>query len=409
MDDRTQFVIENLPHYKGNLTLFIKDYLIDRWTGQTYTHKSWRSFCDRLKAEDETLFTHEKKDYNAMIPKVWDGNKSELARLLHTRDDSITHKAWYMRVQQAYENGSISRTVHPEFTVNRLKKTSGSGEDLWAAIEERSKDAIKAIEHERWVDIHMNVPEDRHIAIAFASDQHIGNPFCDHEQLREDTELIEKTENVYVIHAGDYIDNFVVDKPRPAMKAPIPPSVQWKLCEHYIDMTPTSLMAIVAGNHDLWTAGMTDYDPLGKMAAERSILYHKHELNIRLWLNDVPYHLSIRHKRRGNSNLDAGRVIKKMWEDGEADFDIGVVGHHHTPHVSCFTRHGVERWAIRPGAYKIVDGFGEMCGFPRERPTCPVVILSPHKREIQAFSELRHGIRTLRSLNEGVDDEDLED
>jgi hypothetical protein len=167
-------------------------------------------------------------------------------------------------------------------------------------------------------------------------------------------------------------------------------------------------MAIVAGNHDLWTAGMTDYDPLKKFAEDRSILYHAHELNIRLWVNDIAYHISVRHKRRGNSQIDPTRVIKKMWEDGEADFDIGVVGHHHVPVIAPFTKHGVERWAIRPGAYKIVDTFGEMCGFPRERPTCPVAILSPHSREIQVFSDLRHGIRTLRALNgEDENDEDL--
>jgi predicted phosphodiesterase len=405
--DRTRFVIDHMSHFDGNIMEFAR-FLKSRWVGdQNFTVRSWSNYLYRLQDQGKISLAYEKKDYDAMLPQTWDGSQSELARLMWRRDDSITLKAWANRVQQAYQRGSINRTQHPEFTVNQLKKASGSGEDLWLAIEAQSKKAIEAIEHERWVDIHMHVPEDRYIALAFASDQHIGNPFCDHERLRQDTELIEATDNCYVIHAGDYIDNFITDKPRPAMKAPIPPSVQWKLCEHYLDMTPESLMAIVAGNHDLWTSGAVDYDPLGKMAAERGVLYHKHELNIRLWVGEIPYHITVRHKRRGNSNLDAGRVIKKMWEDGEADFDIGVMGHHHTPHVSCFTRHGVERWAIRPGAYKIVDSFGEGCGFPRERPTCPIVILSPYERDIQAFSDLRHGLRTLRSLNRCEEDEDL--
>lgn len=144
---------------------------------------------------------------------------------------------------------------------------------------------------------------------------------------------------------------------------------------------------------------MTDYDPLKKMAQERGILYHAHELNIRLIHGDVAYHLSIRHKRRGNSNIDPSRVVKKMWDDGECDFDIGVIGHHHTPSVVPFTRHGIERWSVRPGAYKIIDTFGEMCGFPRERPTSPMIILDPKTRDIQAFTDLRHGIRMLNALN----------
>jgi predicted phosphodiesterase len=402
---RLAIVVENLNKYTGNKVEYA------RWLAVEYpehSFASWNSFITRANQQEPDLFPDFENRYNSAIPKVWDGSVLSLARMLHRRDSSISLEAWRQRIRSAYDNGAITRTEKPNFIVEHLKKASSDGEDLWMAIEEKAKTAIANIEHNRWADIRMQTPEDKYIAIAFASDQHIGNPFCDHERLRLDTEMIEREPNCFVIHAGDYIDNFIVDKPRPAMKAPIPPSVQWKLCEHYLDMSGDSLMAIVAGNHDLWTAGMTDYDPLKKFAEDRSILYHAHELNIRLWVNDIAYHISVRHKRRGNSQIDPTRVIKKMWEDGEADFDIGVVGHHHVPVIAPFTKHGVERWAIRPGAYKIVDTFGEMCGFPRERPTCPVAILSPHSREIQVFSDLRHGIRTLRALNgEDENDEDL--
>ena len=113
----------------------------------------------------------------------------------------------------------------------------------------------------------------------------------------------------------------------------------------------------------------------------------------------IPYNFAIRHKRRGNSNINPSRVVKKMWEDGESDFDIGVVGHHHTPVIENFTRHGLERWAVRPGSYKIIDGYSEMIGFQKERATCPLVILSPDARHIQVFSDLRDGLETLRVLN----------
>lgn len=404
-EERKAVVIENIDKYRGVLAHYA------RWLANEYpdhSYSAWSQFLQRMKESSPDIFPDVEERYNNAIPKVWDGSAMSLARMLYRRDNSISVEAWRGRIRAAYENGAITRTEKPHFVVEHLKKAASSGDDLWSAIEEKSKVAIKNIEHNRWADIRVNSDPDKYIAIAFASDQHIGNPFCDHERLRLDTEMVERTDNCFIIHAGDYIDNFIVDKPRPAMKAPIPPSVQWKLCEHYLDMTPTSLMAIVAGNHDLWTAGMTDYDPLKKFAEDRSVLYHAHELNIRMWIGDIPYHISVRHKRRGNSQIDPSRVVKKMWDDGEADFDIGVVGHHHTPLISPFTKHGIERWAIRPGAYKIVDTFGEMCGFPRERPTCPVVILSPHTREIQAFSDLRHGLRTLKALN-GEDESDGED
>jgi predicted phosphodiesterase len=401
--ERIEFVLEHFDEYKGETLAFA------RFLASISEHSitSWRAFVHRMKQTDPKMFESQRKpNPDEMLPKTWDGTDTQLASVMYKRNSTLSHNAWRKRIIEARRRGAITTSHNPHFVVEHLKKENKSQEDLWNDIEALSKKAIAGIEHARWADITLDQKE-RYVGIAFQSDQHIGNPFCDHEQLRRDTELIANSRDVFVIHAGDYIDNFIVDKPRPAMKATIPPSVQWKLCEHYIDMTPDSLMAIVAGNHDLWTAGMTDYDPLKRLASERGILYHAHELNLRVWLNDIPYHISIRHKRRGNSQLDPSRVIKKMWDDGEADFDVGVVGHHHTPSVVPFTKHGIERWAIRPGAYKIVDTFGEMCGFSRERPTSPMIIICPHTKEIQAFTDLRMGLRTLAALNGDEYDEDM--
>lgn len=395
-DTYKQLVIDNMAHYDGNLAKFSRHMATVMTDLDAEAHR-WR--LRMLKQHEPEMFPSiEVIDYNAEIPMEFDGNISQLAMIMSKRFPEISKNGWESRVRRAYEREAVKRTETPHFIVEHLKKSAGDGESLWNAIEERSKAAIAANEDARWAVFHMQNPS-RYIGISFQSDQHIGNPFCDHERLREDTEAIERHPDCYVIHAGDYIDNFVIDKPRPAMKAPIPPSIQWQLCEHYINMTPTSLMAIVAGNHDLWTAGMTDYDPLKRLAQDRGVLYHPYELNLKVIHGNVPYHISVRHKRRGNSNLDPSRVIKKMWDDGECDFDIGVIGHHHTPSVVPFTRHAVERWALRPGAYKTIDSFGEMCGFPRERPTSPIVILDSQTRDIQAFTDLRHGLRLLNTLN----------
>ena len=395
-DEYTDTVKEEISHYDGNMAKFSRHMANIMPEIEAESHR-WR--LRMLKQHEPDIFPSiEVVDYNAEIPMEFDGNMNQLAMIMAKRFPEISKTGWDNRVRRAYERKAVKQTETPHFIVEHLKKSASTGENLWNVIEERSKAAILANEDARWAVFHMKSKE-RYIGIAFQSDQHIGNPFCDHERLRRDTEVIEAHPDCYVIHAGDYIDNFMIDKPRPAMKAPIPPSIQWQLCEHYINMTPTSLMAIVAGNHDLWTAGATDYDPLKRLAQDRGVLDHPYELNLKVIHGDSPYHLSIRHKRRGNSNLDPSRVIKKMWDDGECDFDIGVIGHHHTPSVVPFTRHAVERYAIRPGAYKTIDSFGEMCGFPRERPTSPMVILDSETRDIQAFTDLRHGLRLLNTLN----------
>jgi predicted phosphodiesterase len=389
-------VKSEIEHYNGNMAQFSRHMAKVMPELSPESHR-WR--LRMLKQHMGDIFpVFETIDYNAEIPKKFDGTQAQLIRIMQKRFPEISKAGWESRVRAAWAREAVTKTETPHFIVEHLKKKSSSQEELWNAIEERSKAAILANTDARWATFHMKSKQ-RYIGIAFQSDQHIGNPFCDHERLREDTESIERHPDCYVIHAGDYIDNFMIDKPRPAMKAPIPPSIQWQLCEHYINMSPNSLMAIVAGNHDLWTAGATDYDPLKRLAQDRGVLYHPYELNLKVIHGDIPYHISIRHKRRGNSNLDPSRVIKKMWDDGECDFDIGVIGHHHTPSVVPFTRHAVERWALRPGAYKTIDSFGEMCGFPRERPTSPMVVLDSETRDIQAFTDLRHGLRLLNTLN----------
>ena len=341
----------------------------------------------------------ERQDMSHALPETWEGSQVALIRKLHADYPEISIRGWESRVGRAVQNGATTIKVRNEFTTTHMKKEESSAEEIWESIEELSSQGIKNMESARWAEIQFNA--NRYIGVALASDQHIGNSFTDHERMREDADMIRETPNCFVIHAGDFIDNFMTDKPRPSMKQRIPPSVQWKLCNHYLDMFGDKILAVVAGNHDLWTSGLTDYDPLSSKVKSMNVMYHQHELNLRLVLNNIPYNFSIRHMRRGNSSIHPARIVKKMWEDGESDFDVGVIGHHHTPVIEPFTRHGIERWAIRPGSYKAIDSFAEMIGFPADKTTCPMVILSPDKRNIQVFSDLRDGIATLNTLNGG--------
>lgn len=359
-------------------------------------YPTWKKRVERYQHEfGEIDFLIE--DPYEELPDEWEGTWRSLAIELHARRPEITMKAWEMRIHDAKVKGLIKKKQRPNFITTTFGGEPTQIADVWDAIETATGENIQKAENARWAEI--TFEGGKYLGIALASDQHIGNKYTDHERMREDAELVANTPNCYAIHAGDFIDNFVIDKPRPSMKATIPPSVQWKLCDHYLSMFEDKILAVVAGNHDLWTSGMTDYDPLSRQVLDRNILYHPHELNIRIMNGKIPYNFAIRHKRRGNSNINPSRVVKKMWEDGESDFDIGVVGHHHTPVIENFTRHGLERWAVRPGSYKIIDGYSEMIGFQRERATCPLVILSPDARHIQVFSDLRDGLETLRVLN----------
>mgnify|MGYP003109482988 CR=1 FL=1 len=361
---------------------------------------SWRLAIQRFKAEyPDEMPVIEKDNPNELIPEEWAGGAwTDLARILHEKRPDISVHAWQDRVYQARMAGKCVRKAHNDFIVTHLKGPKISTEDLWNEIELRTTRAISNHENERWADIHFDGK--KYIGIAFAADQHIGSTFCDMKRMREDAEMVAATPNCYAIMGGDFIDNFLpADKAFPAAKATILPDKQWTLMEHYIDMFDGDILAVVAGNHDQWTKKYAGIDPLADIMEDRDMLYQTDELNVRVFLGKQPYHIAVRHKRRGNSQIDPARVVKKMWEDGESDFDIGVVCHNHVPITAPFTRHGVERWAIRPGSYKVIDKFAEMIGFASDRPTCPLAILNPDTREIQVFTDLRQGVRTLKILN----------
>lgn len=361
---------------------------------------AWQNFQTNHPNEVPEI---ENNDPNDLIPYEWDGKWEDLARRLRKQNDDITMRGWRHRIANARSEGRLKRSEKTGFTTEQYVGDGASDEELWDAVAGASTEAIQAHQDARWSEIRFH--DEGYIGIAFAADQHIGSGFCDHERLSEDANLIADTPNLYVIHGGDFIDNFLgVDKPRPTTRQITSPSQQWRLCRHYLSIFNDKVVAVVAGNHDLWTDSLTDYDPLRDLVHDIGAIYHKSELNMRVLVGNQPYHISVRHKRRGNSSLHPARVVKKMWEDGEADFDIGVVCHNHTPTIEPFTRHGVERWAIRPGSYKVIDGFADSIGFPRDKPTCPVAILSPHEREIHVFSDLRLGIRTLLALNGGNDE-----
>ena len=403
MKDTSFDVVRAFIHeWDGNDTAFSR--LLYERTGDRNPN-AWRNIVQRFKAQHpEELPDIEKDEPNELIPEHWDRTWADLARTLHDKRPDITYKGWESRIQQARMRGDITRTPHKDFVVTHLKAPSMTVSNMWDELELRTTRAIGNHESSRWADIHFD--DKNYIGIAFAADQHIGSSFCDMKRMREDAELVAKTPHCYAIMGGDFVDNFLpADKPFPAASATTKPDIQWKLMEHYLDMFNNDILAVVAGNHDQWTKKYAGIDPLAEIMDQKGTLYHTDELNMRIFLGKQPYFIAVRHKRRGNSQIDPARVVKKMWEDGESDFDIGVVCHNHVPIVAPFTRHGIERWAIRPGSYKVVDKFAEMIGFPSDRPTCPLAILNPKTREIQVFSDLRVGLRTLEVLNGDIDGE----
>jgi len=270
--------------------------------------------------------------------------------------------------------------------------------ELWSRAEVENSRRIERSEER--VKFFWKTDDDRPIAISFISDQHIcsGNT-VDLQRMRADAELIAKTDGMYACLAGDGVDNHI--KHVTAMLAArSQPSEQWELFEHYLSIFASKIAVLLSGNHDFWCNQIAGVDMLSRLAKDNKICYAPHEARLYVDHGGHEYKIAVRHQYRFGSQFNQCHTVKRLYEMGEETFDVGVVGHHHEASMECFQRHGMSRWAFRPGSYQISSGYSEQWGFNRSIPTCPTVILYPGSRQILGFEDVQYAATVLNCLRQ---------
>jgi len=278
---------------------------------------------------------------------------------------------------------------------------------------ERAKKATRAARN--WqVDRHyptVKIATRRPIGIAFASDHHLNQSAAvDMDRMEEDAELIQSTPGLWCMLGGDGVDNHI--KHRSAMvNSGSRPSTEYLLFEHYMSMLDRKILAMISGNHDDWTNDMAGADMLSQIADRQRVFYAPDFVLLTVELVDPSdmktvtqsYRIMLRHQYRYNSSFNLLHCVKRMWDMGTDDFDIGVIGHHHEAGYEPFNKHGIERLGFRPGAYQITTGHSRRYGHNPATPTSPVAVLWPDRRRMVGFKDLWQGADYLRYLRERDD------
>jgi hypothetical protein len=247
-----------------------------------------------------------------------------------------------------------------------------------------------------------NIVTDRPIAIAFLSDQHLtmGGP-CDVERAFGDAHIVQQTPGLYAMLGGDGVDNHI--KHRAAMVGKgSRPTDEYRLYDGYLRTLGHKTLSVISGNHDDWTKDAAGIDMVGILAARHRLHYAPDMVVLTVRLVSGPhdtegqqYVIKLRHQYRFGSSLNLSHTVKRMYDmDGET-FDVGVVCHNHEAEVSTFNRHGMPRYAVRPGSYQVESSFSRRVGFAQSYPTCPGVVLWPGGRRIELFEDLRGLVEKL--------------
>ena len=264
------------------------------------------------------------------------------------------------------------------------------GPSEWARAEKRGVNNIRKAQKRGKFNVSFDSGP---IAISVISDQHIApNTACDFVRMKEDAELIRNTPGFYAVFGGDGVDNHI--KHRSAMiGSRTNPDEQWRLFDYYLQLFGDKILAVISGNHDAWTAQIGGVDYLSKLAEKNKICYAPAEARLNINVAGQEYKMVVRHQTgRFNSSLNQTHAVKRFYEYCEDTFDICVIGHHHEAAVEMFIRHGLKRYAARPGSYQISSPYSHQYGFANAIPTCPTFILFPKERRMIGFADVRDAV-----------------
>jgi hypothetical protein len=229
------------------------------------------------------------------------------------------------------------------------------------------------------------------------ADVHSGASGVDYVAFESDVELILRTPGLYVVLAGDIIDNMIKHLASVLANA-MSPEQQWAWLAGLLTRLLPKLLAIVGGNHEAWTAAFSGYAPLKQFADRLAVPYDSDEVLLKIILEKATYDIVIRHKYRFNSSDNPSHSVKKLWTFGDYDFDVGVVGDKHVATVEPFVRHQQTKWVLRPGTYQVYSGFAKRGGFHGGIPVTPVAVFLPDRKDLHGFANMEWGVRTLKGL-----------
>jgi hypothetical protein len=216
-------------------------------------------------------------------------------------------------------------------------------------------------------------------ALAMLGDTHMGGAGVDYAALLRDAVLVRDTPGMYALFGGDGVDNWIIGKLQALQRDQIMPhDASWAMFLDWLDIIGESLLAVVLGNHDLWSAKLSGFEPVARHLRHAAILYDPHEIVFTLACGEFEQRWLVRHSFRYGSVFNPTHGQEVAWERGGTDFDVVVGFHKHNGTlVRPFMRQGKSRTAVQMGTYKIADEYGRELGMPAP-PSLGVAAMVAH-------------------------------
>lgn len=255
-----------------------------------------------------------------------------------------------------------------------------SAEEIVADRLKSTTRRLKSDKARELIDVSLDVSGP--FGIAMIGDPHIDNPGCNLALLKAHAELILGTEGMFAICVGDIQDGWVGRLARLWAGQGIAAAESQVLVDWWLKLMQPKLIALCAGNHDVWVDGISGQGPMDWIKAGGTV-FERHGVRLRMKSKETSVTINMRHDFPGRSQYNAAHGPNKSLIFGCRD-DVAVAGHTHE-----FGR-GVRldpdsrkpMHAVRLGSYKHSDDYAKQLGLLDNNVSeCATLMVDPNESD----------------------------
>ena len=259
-------------------------------------------------------------------------------------------------------------------------------------------DKLVAYHHQTPLEIAIDIPTDKPIALCFTADWQLGQPGLDYDSFKRDVQTWRKTDGLWVCPGGDGYENIIQPSKVGSGHNQGPICVQKALYVLTLKELAHRIAFIGTGNHNYWTTLMDGEDWDAELAQRIKLIYTKHGARIYLKVGKITYPILRMHKGRFNSSFNLTHTCKQYQRVHFPESRIIVVEHQHVGAVEQYRYNEAECCAIRTGTYATYDDFALSNGFYGNHVCNPTVVLYPDRDHMVPFKTHQDALLYLKAV-----------
>jgi len=251
------------------------------------------------------------------------------------------------------------------------------------------------------------VPESGWFGIVYSSDWHIGNTWTQTDLLMRETEIIEKTPQLYYAFGGDAPDGGVAGAPHAGIinEQAMPVNMQREVTMLIARQLAPKMLLACGGCHNRWTHDIADYDFARRAFKISECRYLGGGGKYYLECEGGALYCGVyHHKAVGYSQYNDLHpcVRRALYHEQEAD--IITIAHHHILAVGQQVIGERMRYMARTSTRKHFDRYASSLGADGKRypgMDVPVLILHGTEKKAQWIMGIELAAKIIPLMNEG--------